>query len=166
MELYRETVEMWDVMEACRQLIAGRAEDAGLVVTVVWHDPGPLTLQADPTKIKQVLLNLLSNAIKFTPRGRQDHHIHRVSSRSMDKTVGCRYRHRHDARLIWWSRWSRSGRSKTRIPASYQGTGLGLPLVKALVELHGGEFRIETQPGIGTKATVVLPTHAMAFAAA
>ena len=96
MELYRETVEMWDVMEACRRLIAGRAEDAGLVVTVVWHDPGPLTLQADPTKIKQVLLNLLSNAIKFTPRGGQDHHIHRMSSRLLDKTVGCRYRHRHD----------------------------------------------------------------------
>jgi signal transduction histidine kinase len=48
----------------------------------------------------------------------------------------------------------------------HQGTGLGLPLVKALVELHGGEFRIESEPGIGTKATVVLPAQAMASAAA
>ena len=48
----------------------------------------------------------------------------------------------------------------------YQGTGLGLPLVKALVELHGGEFRIESQPGIGTTATVLLPTMAAISAAA
>jgi signal transduction histidine kinase len=48
----------------------------------------------------------------------------------------------------------------------HQGTGLGLPLVKALVELHGGEFRIESEPGVGTKTTVVLSTQAMASAAA
>ena len=48
----------------------------------------------------------------------------------------------------------------------HQGTGLGLPLVKALVELHGGEFRIESEPGVGTKTTVMLPTQAMASAAA
>jgi signal transduction histidine kinase len=48
----------------------------------------------------------------------------------------------------------------------YQGTGLGLPLAKALVELHGGEFRIGSQPQVGTTVTIVLPTAAAESAAA
>ena len=165
MELSRETVEMWDVMEACRRLIAGRAEDAGLVVTVVWHDPGPLTLQADPTKIKQVLLNLLSNAIKFTPRGGRittsieclpDYWIKlSVADTGIGMTAA--------DLVVAMEPFRQVDNSQSR---KYQGTGLGLPLVKALVELHGGEFRIESQPGIGTTATVLLPTMAAISAAA
>ncbi|MFL5098786.1 MAG: histidine kinase dimerization/phospho-acceptor domain-containing protein, partial [Xanthobacteraceae bacterium] len=58
MELYRETVDIRDVLESCRQLIAGRAEDAGLAIAMEWQVEGPFTLQADLTKLKQVLLNL------------------------------------------------------------------------------------------------------------
>jgi two-component system, cell cycle sensor histidine kinase PleC len=44
-----------------------------------------------------------------------------------------------------------------RLARKYAGTGLGLPLVKSLVEMHGGEFRLNSMPGEGTTATIVLP---------
>jgi signal transduction histidine kinase len=165
MELYRETVEIRDIVESCQRLIAGRADDAGLVVTVEWHDPGPLTLQADPTKLKQVLLNLLSNAVKFTPRGGRitisiaclaDHRMKLVVA---DTGIGMTAADL----VVAMEPFRQVDSSHSR---KYQGTGLGLPLVKALVELHGGEFHIESQPGVGTTTTVLLPTMAVVLAAA
>jgi signal transduction histidine kinase len=165
MELYRETVDIRDVLESCRQLIAGRAEDAGLVVAVEWHDEGPLTLQADLTKLKQVLLNLLSNAVKFTPcGGKITISVECVVDQWIKLTVADTGIGMTAVDLVVaMEPFRQVDNSHTR---RYQGTGLGLPLVKALVELHGGEFRIESQPGTGTTATVLLPNAATVSAAA
>jgi signal transduction histidine kinase len=165
MVLHRETVDIRDVVESCQRLIAGRAEDAGLLLSVEWSVPGALSLQADGTKLKQVLLNLLSNAVKFTPRGGRVTVAIRCPAEGLvelsvaDTGIGM-----SAADLeIAMEPFRQVENSHTR---KYQGTGLGLPLVKALVELHGGKFRVESEPGIGTKATVVLSTEVRASAAA
>jgi signal transduction histidine kinase len=51
------------------------------------------------------------------------------------------------------------GQVDSKLSRKYEGTGLGLPLSKALVELHGGKLEIESEPGVGTTVTVVLPTQ-------
>jgi signal transduction histidine kinase len=164
MELYRENVDIRDVVESCQRLIAGRAEDAGLTVSVEWSVQRPLTLQADLTKLKQVLLNLLSNAVKFTPRGgRVTVSIRSPADDLVELSVTDTGIGMTPAELvIAMEPFRQVENSHTR---KYQGTGLGLPLVKTLVELHGGEFRIESEPGVGTKTTVLLPIQVMAFAA-
>jgi two-component system, cell cycle sensor histidine kinase PleC len=122
-------------------------------------------LQADPTKLKQVLLNLLSNAVKFTPRGGRitisiaclaDHRMKLVVA---DTGIGMTAADL----VVAMEPFRQVDSSHSR---KYQGTGLGLPLVKALVELHGGEFHIESQPGVSTTTTVLLPTMAVVLAAA
>jgi two-component system cell cycle sensor histidine kinase PleC len=165
MELYRETVEIHDIVESCRRLIMGRAENAGLTLCAEWSVQGPLMLDADPTKLKQVLLNLLSNAVKFTPHGgRITVSIRALAGDRMELSVADTGIGMTPADLaVAMEPFRQVENSQTR---KHQGTGLGLPLVKALVELHGGEFRIESEPGVGTKTTVVLPTLAMASAAA
>jgi signal transduction histidine kinase len=165
MELYRERVEIRDIVESCRRLIVGRAEDAGLTLCVDWSVQGPLMLEADSTKLKQVLLNLLSNAVKFTPHGgRITISIRSLADDRMELSVADTGIGMTPADLVVaMEPFRQIENSQTR---KHQGTGLGLPLVKALVELHGGEFRIESKHGIGTKTTVVLPIEAMASAAA
>jgi len=165
MELYLENGEIHDIVESCQRLIAGRAEDAGLTVMVEWHDPRTLTLHADLTKLKQVLLNLLSNAVKFTPRGGMitvsvEYLVdNRISLTVADTGVGMTAADL----LVAMEPFRQVDNSHTR---KYQGTGLGLPLAKALVELHGGEFRIGSQPQVGTTVTIVLPTVAAESAVA
>ncbi|GEO36564.1 signal transduction histidine kinase [Skermanella aerolata] len=165
MELHRETVDIRDVVESCQRLIVGRADAAGLILGVEWSVQGGLSLQADGTKLKQVLLNLLSNAVKFTPRGgRVTVAIRSLPGGRLELSVADTGIGMSAAELeIAMEPFRQVENSHTR---KYQGTGLGLPLVKALVELHGGEFYVESAPGFGTKATVVLSTEAKASAAA
>ncbi len=51
------------------------------------------------------------------------------------------------------------GQVDTRLSRKFEGTGLGLPIAKSLTELHGGDFEIESQPGVGTTVTVRLPAR-------
>lgn len=51
------------------------------------------------------------------------------------------------------------GQIESGIARSYEGTGLGLPLVNALVEMHGGHFRLKSKPSVGTSAIIALPSH-------
>ena len=119
--------------------------------------PGTLSVHADRRLLRQVMLNLLSNAIKFTaPGGRieiaADVDADGVEVRVSDNGIGM----------------SRADIERAMSPyvqlqldrqQPTQGTGLGLPLVKRLVELHGGSFHVESAVGVGTTAIVRLPTE-------
>jgi signal transduction histidine kinase len=107
---------------------------------------------ADRRAVKQVLLNLLSNAIKFTPVGGEVEvtvavENERVILRVRDTGIG-----------IPAADLPRLGRPFEQVCAdpmlAKSGTGLGLALVRALVELHGGQLRIESQEGAGTEVAV------------
>ena len=118
-----------------------------------------LEIRADDTRLRQVLLNLLSNSIKFTPSGGKI-------------TVDCTRDHRGNVTIAVID--NGIGIPPEQIPKALapfgqledpytkrqaEGTGLGLPLSKRLIELHGGSLRISQTPGGGTTVTVVLPAY-------
>ncbi|MDP1632822.1 MAG: ATP-binding protein [Caulobacter sp.] len=157
MNLNFEPLNLEELTEDAVRLVRNRAEAAGLDLTVDF--PFLPEIEADYRALKQVLLNLLSNAVKFTPRGgrvtvraevRQDSLGERVRLSVQDTGIGIS---REDlGRLAKPFEQVESQHSKTT-----QGTGLGLALTKALIELHEGALELESTPGEGTTVSVVLP---------
>jgi len=141
------------VAAACR-LVSQRAVDAELTLSVSLPPDAPM-LHADERKLKQVLLNLLANAIKFTGPGGHVKLTMAVNSTGIaitvkDTGIGIPAAYL-DRVLLPFVQVDNS------LVRPHQGTGLGLPLVKAIAELHGGRLQLESQEDIGTTATVTLP---------
>ena len=159
MNLRFEPVSLEDVAEDALRLVRNRAEAAGLALRLDFSDLPEV--EADYRAVKQVLLNLLSNAIKFTPRGgmvtvaaerRDDPLGERVRISVQDTGIGIPSEDL--ARLARPFEQIESQHAKTQ-----QGTGLGLALTKALVEMHGGLLDLRSAPGQGTSATFSLPVR-------
>lgn len=114
------------------------------------------TLYIDPTKFKQVALNLLSNAVKFTePHGRVE--IESVLHRNGDlllsiRDTGIGIPPEQIERVF--QPFEQVADHLTR---EHEGSGLGLPIAKALMELHGGKLVLTSRPGEGTVARIRLP---------
>jgi PAS domain S-box-containing protein len=148
-----------DVVELARAAL-GSADPAaaGKRITLEYDGPETLRTRADANRLVQVFDNLISNAIKFTPeRG-----CVKVSVASDEETIvasvsdtGCGIPVSEQPRLF--ERFFRS--SATR---DVPGTGLGLTIVRAIVESHGGSIACESTPGDGTTFTFTLPLHARA----
>jgi cell cycle sensor histidine kinase DivJ len=142
------------VVAGCCDLLTLRANEAG--VTLERMPPGELPeMIADRRALNQILLNLLSNAIGFTDRGGKVTLSARAEAGHMtfvveDTGVGI-----SDEDL------ARVGEPYFQARASYDrrhgGTGLGLSIVKGLVRLHGGEMKISSRVGAGTRVSVSLP---------
>ncbi len=113
--------------------------------------------------VKQMLLNLISNAVKFSPENSLIMLDAELDSKSRlrlsvtDTGIGMNEYELKKA-------LSPFGQIDTEHNRSKSGTGLGLTLVKSLMELHGGEFEIVSQKGIGTTATLIFPTKRVARA--
>jgi two-component system cell cycle sensor histidine kinase PleC len=156
MSLSFEPVCVEEVGEEAVRLIRTRAEAAGLELT--FELPALPDIEADYRAVKQILLNLLSNAVKFTPRGG------RVAVRAepdgeegvrlLVQDTGIGIAPEDLARLARPFEQIESQQAKTQ-----QGTGLGLALSKALVEMHGGALELESTPGRGTTVCVRLPVR-------
>ncbi|CAN0528073.1 unnamed protein product, partial [Laminaria digitata] len=115
-------------------------------------------LQADETRLRQVLLNLLSNAFKFTPQGGKIAVTVDINEEGepefgvRDTGIGIAP---EDIQHVL----APFGRVEQPVVDNERGTGLGLPLSKSLVEMHGGTFRISSALGSGTEVTFTLPAH-------
>jgi signal transduction histidine kinase len=152
--LRAEPVPVFPLLKTCTRLVRERALDAGIHVIIA--DPVALPeIAADSTRVKQVLLNLLSNAIKFTPTGgtvsldaRQAPGTVEISV--SDTGIGMKP---EDIPVAL----ERFQQVDNQLSRRHAGTGLGLPLSKALVEMHGGKLRIDSAPGRGTTVTVSFP---------
>jgi PAS domain S-box-containing protein len=153
--LREEQVSLAEIVDVCVRLVGDRAQRGGLTLEIdEFDDFAPLW--ADRLKLKQILLNLLSNAIKFTPTG---------------GTVGLTAWHTPDGGVAVRISDTGIGMRANDIPAALQpfrqvestlsrkheGTGLGLPLTKAIVEMHGGTLAITSVPGKGTSVVFTLP---------
>jgi signal transduction histidine kinase len=156
LELSESDVDFGGLLESCLAMIRGRCDDKRL--TLECDSSGGLPrLRVDELKLKQVLLNLLSNAAKFTPAGGR---VRVTTARDgqcfviavADTGVGIA---REDLPKVLVP----FTQLESKVARKHEGTGLGLPLSKGLVELHGGSLAIESEPGVGTTATVRLPVE-------
>jgi len=132
---------------------AGPAAQARRIELQLTVDDGLRPLDADATRLTQMLDNLISNAIKFTPEDgtvsvRLSHNDGSERLQVADTGVGIP----EDELGRLFDRFFRASTS-----SSAQGTGLGLPIVKAIVEAHGGAIAVESRLGAGTTFTVDLP---------
>ncbi len=126
-------------------------------ITVRSELPNPCTASVDPDRMRQVLGNLVDNALKYTPEGGTVTLGARVESgqvviRVRDTGIGVSPE--EQARI--WTRLYRGDRSR-----SQRGLGLGLSLVKAVVEAHGGTVAVTGAPGQGSEFTVRLPGESL-----
>jgi len=156
LELDETWTDARELVGAICRLIGPRIDEAQLSLTVTMP-AGALFIYADERLLKQMLLNLLSNACKFTPPGG----IITCSLSSDDAGVvfavadtGVGIPAEHLERVVL--PFVQLDSALTR---RHDGTGLGLALVKAMAELHGGSLRLESRVGSGTTASVVLPRH-------
>ena len=118
------------------------------------HAPPDLSVRADPTRFKQVLMNLIGNAIKFTPERGEI----RLSAHSLGGSVRLEVRDTGPGIPIEeqqhiFEAFYRLGETSKKI----EGTGLGLAITRRLVELHGGNLGLESQPGSGSCFYFILP---------
>ncbi|HYM33152.1 MAG TPA: HAMP domain-containing sensor histidine kinase [Candidatus Cybelea sp.] len=156
-ELKEGRVDLGEVVNASVALVANRAEQSGVTLVSQVPTPPPV-IHGDERAIKQVLLNLLSNSVKFTPiGGKVMIDVCRVDQggvciKVQDNGIGMSPADIPKAMEAFGQLES----SQTR---KYAGTGLGLPLVKSLVEMHDGQFRLVSEIAVGTSAEVTLPPH-------
>jgi signal transduction histidine kinase len=154
MELVVEPLEAAALADACRTLVIGMARDSGIALKVE-IEPGCTEIHADARAAKQMIINLLSNAVKFTPSGGLvtlsfGRRAEGVAIAVADNGIGMTPVELEKAMLPF-------GQVDGELARQRKGTGIGLTLVKSLVELHGGTLDIASTKGIGTTATLTLP---------
>lgn len=159
-ELYQEAIDIELLVRSAVRLVRQRAEKGRIELNVDLREGLP-RLWADRRKVTQILVNLLSNAIKFTePAGR----------------VTLKARCREDGEFVFQVIDTGIGMAPADVPKAlaqftqvdsdlnrkFEGTGLGLPLTKAIAELHGGSLELRSELGVGTIATVRFPNRRIA----
>jgi PAS domain S-box-containing protein len=153
--LHETAVDFAAVVQSCCRLVAPRATSLGIALTVDLPDDLPV-ISADERMLKQVVLNLLSNALKFTAGGGSVEVAARgepaggLTFTVKDTGIGIA---REDFEKIFQP----FGQADSSLARKFEGTGLGLPLTRGLVELHGGAIELESEIGIGTTLRVTLP---------
>ena len=155
LELQEGEIDPKQVIAASLRLVEERARRDGVTITLEPSDGLPW-LFADQRKLIQIFVNLLSNAAKFTPEGG------RVSVASGMTPDGAMFFTVSDTGIGMTKEDIVTalipfGQIDSTLSRRYEGTGLGLPLVKAFVELHGGVLDITSVTGQGTSVTVTLP---------
>lgn len=145
-------------LETVVDLVATQAEEKGLELAVLVDVNVPHQLRGDPGRLRQVLLNLIGNAIKFTAQGEVALRVHQQSSTA--KTTVLRFEVSDTGIGISTEGQKKLFESFFQLDASmtriYGGTGLGLAICKQLVHLMGGEIKVESQLGKGSKFSFTL----------
>jgi PAS domain S-box-containing protein len=156
-ELAEETVDPVALVESVQRLLIGRAGRADLSLNIHLA-PNLPNIRADETKLKQILINLAANSLKFTPKGGRVDLRAEVNETGefvfivSDTGIGIEPDDIPRALAPF-------GQVDSRLSRRFEGTGLGLPLAKSLVEMHGGAFRLVSTLGVGTTVTVHLPSE-------
>ena len=154
-ELNEEAVALPYLVEDCRHMLTLRAKAKNQAIRE-FVDPSLPRLWADERALRQIVLNILSNAVKFTPPGGE------ITIKVGWTSSGGQYLSVKDTGpgipedeipIVM----SSFGRGSVAIKTAEQGSGLGLPIVKGLVDLHGGGFQLKSKPREGTEVIVTFP---------
>ena len=154
-ELNEEAVSLSHVIEDCHHLVKLRAKNRLITIHEVFEQDLP-RVWADERAIRQIGLNLLSNAIKFTPQGGD------IWIKVGWTASGGQYFSVKDTGpgipedeipVVLAS----FGQGSNAIKSAEQGAGLGLPIAKSLVDLHGGTFTLKSKLRVGTEVIIALP---------
>jgi two-component system cell cycle sensor histidine kinase PleC len=154
-ELNEEAVSLLQVAEECHHLLKLRAATRGIVIHELFETDMP-RLWADERAARQICLNLLSNAIKFTPQGGE------IWLKIGWTAAGGQYLSVKDTGpgipeseipIVL----DTFGQGSNAIKSAEQGAGLGLPIVKSLIELHGGTFSLKSKLREGTEVIITFP---------
>lgn len=155
-ELDEQEIDMHGLIQSVTRIMANRAFSSGLEINEIIAENLPY-LYADPRLVRQILINLVTNAIKYSHRsGIIDIRAGLMADGAMelvvqDYGVGIPKERIKDA-MEPFGQIHDPTRS-----SGQQGTGLGLPLTKAMAELHGGRLELESDTGAGTKITIRFP---------
>lgn len=150
-----DPVDLAKCIHDCVRLVQDRGNGAPLEIEVSGLTNLPL-LRADERRVRQVLLNLLTNAAKFTDAGGTIRVLAGVENNAClfftvtDTGVGMSASEIETALAMF-------GQVESGLNRNHDGSGIGLPLCMALMEGHGGELRIESEPGVGTSVTAIFP---------
>ncbi|MDT3687295.1 MAG: HAMP domain-containing sensor histidine kinase [Pseudorhodoplanes sp.] len=154
-ELNEEAVPLALVVEDCHHLMKLRAKNRNITIHELFEQDLP-RVWADERAIRQICLNLLSNAIKFTPQGGE------IWIKVGWTASGGQYFSVKDTGpgipedeipVVLAS----FGQGSNAIKSAEQGAGLGLPIAKSLVDLHGGTFTLKSKLRVGTEVIIALP---------
>jgi len=155
LELNEETVNLRTIVDTVTRLMSDNAAQRD--ITLTWNSPEKLPmLRADRSMVTRIVMNLLSNAVKFTEPGG---HIDVSASQGgdgeivltvSDDGVGIAADDLDQVMQPFIQ-------ADSSLSRKHEGTGLGLPLTKKMVELHGGRLELESAPGVGTTARVTFP---------
>ena len=161
-ELDESPVDLREQASDALRFVALHAEKKRLNLEL--DAPENIVLRADERAIRQIMVNLLSNAVKFTP---ENGSVWLMLARSADggativvRDTGVGINQDELEKVL--ERFGQ-GRHDVANPGD-QGTGLGLPIVRGLVELHGGEMQLQSKPGEGTTVSVKFPPARLALA--
>jgi signal transduction histidine kinase len=153
LELRAEPVDLTDVAAEAVEMARPAATEKRIGLTL--DTEGPLALEADPARLRQMLDNLLSNAIKYTPAGGAV--VISASSRNGDRLIEVTDNGIGVPNDELGQLFSRFYRASSATRRAIPGTGLGLVIARAIVEGHGGAISLESREDEGTRVTVTLP---------
>ena len=157
MEIHEDSFSLATHLDRVRVMIDHQASRND--ITVQWPKlKDDLEVYADPLRIKQVLINLLSNAIKFSPRGAKVAvECHIKDDGAIELVVEDHGMGMDDDELK--RALTPFGHADNKDAVTKGGTGLGLPIAKSFIDLHGGDFSITSEKDVGTRASFTLPAH-------
>ncbi len=159
MELFAENIDLPGTLEYCMTMFREKARNHRIKMTFE-ADEAPKIVRADLRKLKQIVINLLSNALKFTPDGGEVQVAASLNGGEVlisvrDSGIGFKP---EDMKRIF-APFERAGENANK---NIEGTGLGLSMVKRLVELHGGRVWAESAPGEGSSFYFTIPIERQA----
>jgi len=154
--LHEEALDLGKLLDDAVRMVEPQAAKASLNLTKAFARDLPRVF-VDERRIKQVVINIVSNAVKFTPAGgtvsvTADASPAGIAICIRDTGIGM-------AQADVPRAFERFGQVDSTLARKYEGAGLGLPLARELIELHGGSLMLESAPGFGTTVTITLPAR-------
>jgi signal transduction histidine kinase len=152
MQLELSDVSLAETLRSGLTMQAERAQRGGVSLGLEL-EPEELVVEADERKLRQVVVNLLSNAVKFTPPGGRVDVTARLADDLVEVSVADTGPGVADAdRELIFDEFRQAHGAR-------EGTGLGLPISRRFIELHGGRLWVESAPGAGSRFRFTLPVR-------